>query len=136
MVAASERRKIIVISDNDGLAKVIDMALNKEFTITPVVLSASGPDLAGIGRCQPDLIIVALSSFSSEPVVALSRASLVNRVGRVPVLIISDKPFDSAPDHQITYLEFPFDLDRLCARVHESMGPEPTVSETPQDGSI
>jgi hypothetical protein len=77
-----------------------------------------------------DLIVVAMSSPSSEPVVALSRASLAGRIGQVPLLIISDRPFHSEPDDQITHLDFPFDIDRLHDKVREILqkNPEPTLN--------
>jgi len=74
--------------------------------------------VAKTGNC--DLIVVAMrSSFASEPVVALARASLAQRIGQVPLLIISDRPFDSAPDVRIFHLGFPFGADELCAKVRD-----------------
>ena len=64
-------------------------------------------------RAQP----VAMISPASEPVVALARASLADRIGRVPLQIVSDRPFDSEPDEQIIHLDFPFDIDRLHDKV-------------------
>jgi len=66
-----------------------------------------------------DLIVVAMSSPTSEPVVALARASLAGQIGQVPLLIISDRPFHSDPNDRIIHLDFPFDIDGLCDKVKE-----------------
>jgi hypothetical protein len=66
-------------------------------------------------------MIVAMSSHTSEPVVTLARASLAGSIGQIPLLIISDRPFDSAPDDRITHLDFPFDIERLCLTVREML---------------
>jgi hypothetical protein len=138
------RRRILVLSDNDGLSRAIELNL-KHSHLEVIRLALSSPRLRkrpsaqgrGKGsakrqRCPEkqrtgsqaevgdfDLIVVAMSSPTSEPVVALARASLAGRIGRVPLLIISDRPFQSEPDDQITHLDFPFDIDRLHDKVKE-----------------
>jgi hypothetical protein len=62
-----------------------------------------------------DLIVLGMSSPASEPVVALSRASLVGCVGQIPLLIISNRPFE--PEDRIVHLDFPFDIDDFDATV-------------------
>ena len=47
----------------------------------------------------------------------LSRTSLLNRVGQVPVLVISEQPSKPESDDKITYLNFPFDMDDLTDTV-------------------
>jgi hypothetical protein len=49
----------------------------------------------------------------------LSKASLLNCVGEVPVLIISEQPSRPESDDRITYLNFPFDMDDLNITVVE-----------------
>ena len=60
-----------------------------------------------------------MSSPASEPVVALTRASLTDCIGQVPILIISDRPLDPAPDAQIVHLDYPFDTGELHDKVKE-----------------
>ena len=60
-----------------------------------------------------DLIIVAHSAYCSEPVVTLAQARLTDQIGRVPILIISDRPFEAKPVEQIYHLDFPFDSVKL-----------------------
>jgi hypothetical protein len=71
------------------------------------------------GRDDVDLIVVATSSPSSEPVVELARSALTGYIGRVPLLIISDRPFAPDPQDWITHLSFPFQVDELRDRVRE-----------------
>jgi hypothetical protein len=54
-----------------------------------------------------------MSSPLNAPIVALARASLIRRVGQIPVLIISERPFLTDPEVQITHLSFPFNTDKL-----------------------
>ena len=92
MLAGSKR--IVVLSDSDGLARAIELNLSDYADLEVVRLGwkvPGSPPVATSGNCN--LIIVAASAESSEPVVALARASLLERIGRVPVLIISDRPF-------------------------------------------
>jgi hypothetical protein len=44
---------------------------------------------------------------------------LTGRVGQVPLLIISDRPFDSVPEVRIFHLDFPFGVDGLRDKVKE-----------------
>jgi hypothetical protein len=111
----ADLRKALILSDNDGLARAIELYLGK---VKPM---ADGRwriiRLAGLQNGRVDLIVLALSSPTSDPLLALIRASLLERVGQVPLLIISDRPFHSDPDAKIFYLEFPFDADRFSAQI-------------------
>jgi hypothetical protein len=69
-----------------------------------------------------------MSSPTSEPVVALSRASLAGQIGQVPLLIISDRPFQSDPDDRIIHLDFPFDIDGLHDKVEKILQDRLTTS--------
>jgi len=72
--------------------------------------------------CQ--LVVLALSHSSNEPVIALAQAGLTTLIGAVPLLIISDRPFAAAPERNIYHLPFPFRADALhrciAALLHES----------------
>ncbi|MDY6875020.1 MAG: hypothetical protein SWK90_02285 [Chloroflexota bacterium] len=120
-------KTILVLSDNDGLSRAIELNLSKRLGVEIARLT---PGSLKQRRRQTengdfDLIVLAVSLPASEPVVALARASLADRIGRVPLLIISDRPFDSDPDDRITHLYFPFDIDRLHNKVRELLHGEP-----------
>ena len=113
-------KHVLVLSDNDGLARAIEVNLCDPYLkVTRIVLNPTGRPTNEAERGDYDLIVVALSSPANEPVVALAWASLAGRVGQVPFLIISDRPFRSDPADRIAHLYFPFDIDRLHGRVSE-----------------
>jgi DNA-binding response OmpR family regulator len=114
-------KRVLVLSDNKRLSRAIELNLDRRLGVEVVILASSSLEQRGspAGDGDFDLIVVAMSSPGSEPVVALARASLVERVGKVPLLIVSDRPFDSDPGDQIIHLDFPFDIDRLQSKVRE-----------------
>jgi DNA-binding response OmpR family regulator len=126
MVAGLAGKRVLVLSDNEGLSKAIELNLERS-DLEVVSFALSSPEQqesqAEVGDC--DLIVVAMSSPDSEPVVALARASLAGRIGQVPLLIISDRPFHSKPGDRIIHLDFPFDLDRLHDKVKEILQETP-----------
>ena len=113
------RKRVLILSDNDGLSRAIEVNLNNHLEVEVVRLAASflKRRRSQVKNGKFDLIVVAMSSPASEPVVALARASLADQIGQVPLLIVSDRPFDSEPDEQIIHLDFPFDIDRLHDKV-------------------
>lgn len=111
------KKKLLVLSDNDSVAHMINLALRRELDVTQLIVNPlTMPDLP-MRADGFDLIVVALSSYASEPIVALARASLVKLVGQVPLLIISDKPFEADPYTRIAHLDFPFALDQLNEQI-------------------
>jgi hypothetical protein len=138
MGARSARKRVLVLSDNDGLSRAIELNLkHNHLEVIRLALSSPGqrcPEpVEGRGSQAEvgdfDLIVVAMSSPTSEPVVALARASLAGRIGQVPLLIISDRPFHSDLDDQIIHLDFPFDIDGLHDKVKKILQrvSEPTL---------
>jgi hypothetical protein len=110
-----EGKKALIISDNGGLARVVE--LNLRIRLGMEVLKYD-PDLSGQDRYDDlDLLVLAISSPSREPILELARASLVERIGQVSLLIISDRPFQSEPDEDIVHLDFPFTIDALESKV-------------------
>ena len=100
-------RRVVVLSDNDTLTSAIELDLCHELNINPIdPASTVGDDL--------DLIIVAISSPTSELVNMLFRASLLNHVGWIPLLVVSERPFNADEQNKIVHLNFPFDLDELA----------------------
>jgi len=113
-------KRVLVLSDNDGLSRAIGLNLkHSHLEVIRLALSSPGQRGSQAEMDDFDLIVVAMSSPTSEPVVALARASLAGRVGQVPLLIISDRPFHSDPDDQIIHLDFPFDINGLRDKVQE-----------------
>lgn len=120
MSANSAGKKVLVLSDNSGLARVVEVNLSNQLNMQ-VIRSTSST-----WRCDKtvdidnfDLLVLAISSSVNEPVVALARASLTETIGRIPLLIISDRPFESEPEDQIEHLDFPFDVNTLRQKVDE-----------------
>jgi hypothetical protein len=89
---------------------------------------ASGPHPESVNQTchnqNADLIIIAHSDCTGEPVVALARAGLTGRIGHTPLLIISEHPFEPSPDQQIFHLDFPFDSVALRYTVQRLLAQE------------
>ncbi len=66
-----------------------------------------------------DLIIVAISLPSGEPIVTLYNASQLKQIGQVPLLIISDREFEPQYNGRIFHLNFPFDAAELRYKIQE-----------------
>jgi hypothetical protein len=112
-----EGKKALIISDNGGLARVVELNLRIRLGMEVVKYD---PDLSGPDRHDDlDLLVLAISSPSREPILELARASLVERIGQVSLLIISDRPFQSEPEEDIVHLDFPFTIDALESKVRE-----------------
>jgi len=112
-------KNVLVLSDDEMLSQVIELALGDLYQTRPVLLGspegrASCADLEDV-----DLIILALGSPDSEPVVALTRMALTEAAGQVPLLIISSKRFRPDSDVPIYHLDFPFDVRELRAKVNQ-----------------
>ena len=110
----SSRKRILILSDNDGLSRAIELNLSdcSDADIVRVTGRSLGrQERQAIG--DPCLIIVATSSPASEPVVALARASLGRWIGQVPLLIISDRPFQRDPICRVVHLSFPFSVKQI-----------------------
>ena len=119
MAADPASKRILVLSDNDGLSRAIKSNVNGPLEIVRLVSSPPGQlgTQAEIGDF--DLIVVAMSSPSSDPLIALSRISQVRQIRQAPILIISEKPFCPAPGDRIIHLDFPFEVDQLRTLVQE-----------------
>jgi hypothetical protein len=116
-------KRVLILSDNKGLSRAIALNLHTCLEVKTVRFEPESSEhwRLSVGNDSFDLMIVAMSSPTSEPVVALARASLATQIRQTPLLIISDQPFDSALDDWVTCLDFPFDIDRLCHTVREML---------------
>ncbi len=120
-------KRVLVLSDNSGLARAVELNLTYHLKME-VIRFVSSPSLQSEDTAKAgdfDLLVLAISSPANEPVVALARASLTEKVGRIPLLIISDRPFFSEPEDQIAHLDFPFSVDTLQNKVGEMLLREP-----------
>jgi hypothetical protein len=123
MITDAARKRILVLSDNHGLSRAIRLNLDgcMDLEIVRFRLDSQDKQVVQAGNGDFDLLVVAMSSPTSEPVVALARSSLTDQIGRIPLLIISDRPFDSDPEDRIVHLDFPFDVDKLCRKVQDML---------------
>lgn len=120
-------KRIFVLTDSDLLYTIIKanlqqpnlrLALHNPFANSRSVearanLVQTNCNHQGDPFSAVDLIIIAHSAHTSEPVVTLAQAKLANQIGRIPILIISDRPFEARPIQQIYHLDFPFDSANL-----------------------
>lgn len=115
MVSTLEGKRVVVISDNDLLFRAIEQNLHGRLRMEVLRSVADTPTQvqAQANRDGWDLIVVALSEPVGEPVVELVQASLTRWLGRVPLLIISERPFEARPEQKIVHLSFPFAPDEL-----------------------
>ncbi len=126
MSAALSAKRILVLCDNQKLSKALQLNLQAHWQVSQTTLPASRQPSRRIDEFS--LIILALSSPASEPVVALTRAALIKYIGRIPLLIISDRPFPSSPQERITHLDFPFNPQSLYTRVQEILRAQPEAA--------
>ncbi len=126
MGAALSAKRILVLCDNQKLSKALQLNLQEHWQVSQTALHVSRQLSRRVDEFS--LIILALSSPASEPVVALTRAALIKYIGRIPLLIISDRPFPPSPEEHITHLDFPFNPQSLYARVQEILQARPEAA--------
>jgi hypothetical protein len=120
MEESLEGRRAVIVSDNELLTKAIEVCLADRWqmdVIEPPADLVGWPSM-GLGLQRLDLIVVAVSAWAGEPLLALVRASLARQIGRVPILVVSERRFESHPNEKILHLGFPFDSEEL----HEKVG--------------
>lgn len=136
-ITEATEKRVLVLSDNETLAQVIEFSLRnglKKLKVRTVVMPSPQTRQEHDESNDIDLIVVAMSSPSNEPVVALARASLGSYIGQVPILIISDKYFQTDLAVQIAHLDFPFVIGMLNDKVndilyHDELSPADSVPE-------
>ncbi len=127
MTADSIGKSILVLCDYDALYMAIELKLSS-LPEVHVIRHDSIPTEQYKGQSPVgniDLMIVATVSPTCDPMSLLFRASLLGRVGEVPVLVISEQPSRPESDGMITYLNFPFDMDELTHTVREILDKRP-----------
>lgn len=122
-------KQVHVVCDHDALYGAIELKLSclPQLRVTRRETNAVEP--LSHNEPQPqyppeeiDLIIVAPVPPINDPVSILAKAALLDCVGRVPVLIVSEQPSRPPSDDKITYLNFPFDIDDLTVTVAGILG--------------
>ena len=129
MGTAIGEKRILILCDNHKLAKALELNLQDHWPVSQWALQASPQSTYPADSFS--LIILALSSPASEPVVALTRAALVQLVGLIPLLVISDRPFRASPEARITHLDFPFGSEALYNKVQEILRGDPDDATVP-----
>ena len=119
MAKKVSKKKLLVVCDNPEIAKAITAILGEQLEISALVLQPEAPIINLDTAFEFNLIVIALSEYASEPVVALARASLGYALCQIPLLIISDKFFESHVGTKIIHLDFPFTASQLEIRVDE-----------------
>ena len=114
-------RKVLILCDYDALYAAVELQLSSlpEAQVIRLNSTSASEPAKVFSAEQADLMIVATVAPAKDPLALLSRASLLNRVGETPVLIISEQPSRPESDDKITYLNFPFDIDQLSGTVKD-----------------
>ncbi len=114
MIIGLPGKRAIVLSDNDGLSRVI------EFHLKSSLLEVTRVELASLRKTAQtdwtnavDLIVVALSMPTNDPVTVMSQPPLERCVGQVPILVISKRPCYAVLSNRVVHLDFPFEIDDL-----------------------
>ncbi len=119
MIENNQAKRIVIISDNEGVAQIVQFTVGREVEMPTMLINFPIHDAPPFDLNHCALIILALSSVASEPVIALARASLLRYVGCVPLLIISERPFVSDQPTQIHHMDFPFTASELKSQVRQ-----------------
>jgi hypothetical protein len=112
-------KTVLVLCDFDALYAAIELQLSRLLETRLIRLEPRKTN--GLPEQRPaeefDLMIVATVAPTVDPVSTLARVSLLDRLGKTPVLIISEQPSRPESDDKFTFLNFPFDIDQLPATV-------------------
>jgi hypothetical protein len=121
--AALEDRPFAALEDRLRPARAVDGSPAPTADGDRVAGSSARRDDAHAGHPPPsvldgyDLIVLALGASRAEPLVALTRASLLECVGVTPLLVISRRAFDADAEAGIYHMPFPFDAGELSRQV-------------------
>lgn len=110
-------KSVLALSDSELLLRVIE--INLDCQVQGVALDTGEPvPRAG----EFDLVIVAISAASNDPVTILQRVDVIERIKSIPTLVICHQPIDLQLDDQISHLPFPFDSVALRRAVYRLLG--------------
>lgn len=135
MGPGSGKKIAVIISDNEALARALEVNLARlqGVEVSALIVDDSQdlfkPEEGEEERYRTwqaarrsDLLVIAMVSLLDDPLVAMARLGLLDRVGRVPLLIISYGPSRSIPDFRIRHLAFPFKAEELLRSALEMLG--------------
>jgi hypothetical protein len=125
-------RRMVLLCDDDKLSRAVQVSLQNYGR----VIRLEADSQANERPADAALIVIALSSPVTEPVVLLAKAALGDRIGHTPILIISDRPFEPMPGKLISHLEFPFSSQALAHKVAEILEPRPRALSTAELSTI
>lgn len=125
-------KRIIVLSDDDTLARAVQIGLQPHGGVLRLGAGARARERLA-ETAEPVLIVVALSLSTSEPVVLLARAGLGVYLGQIPILIVSDRPFQPEQAERISHYSFPFSSDAFSRRVAELLDDTPAPRLQPTE---
>ena len=133
-VSERAKKRILILSDSKLLSNVIEANLKQAHLEVGRFELHGGNPVSPKNQVfkkggHPDLILVASISAASEPIIALFRAALTEKIGQTPILIISDRQFQADPEGQIYHLDFPFAPDALRDRIQTLLALANTNSE-------
>jgi hypothetical protein len=111
--------QVLVLCDHDALYSAIELKLSSlpELHVTRLEQNPLAETVPLSAPADFDLIIVATLSTTADPVSLLAKLTRCGRQAEIPALIISERPSRPASEDQITFLNFPFDLDELTDTV-------------------
>lgn len=132
--------EILLVGDSRFLLELV--TANLAPLTTKTICLDSVPEAAPT-RCAPgeanalplQLVVLALSNSSSEPVVILDQLGLTGIVGTVPLLIISDRPFQAGFGRRIFHMPFPFRATTL-RQVVDAVLDDAAATRTTQSQSL
>ncbi len=125
MTRDSRSNSVLVLCDYDALYAAIELKLSTLPEVQVTRIKSTAPNERPKGSLPAEdfgLIIVATTSPKNDPLSMLSKTSLLDRVGKSPLLIISEQPTRSESAEEISYLNFPFDMDELTRIVGQILG--------------
>lgn len=114
------RPRICVLSDNLRLCRLITYLLADDGPVVGWAAQAESQALPTFEELHAvQLIIIAVAAVESEPLALLAQARLTALVGRTPLLLITDRPFNAPLGNSIYHLNYPFTAEALLKIVRE-----------------
>lgn len=118
----SDKRRIVVLDDNDVFAEMVSSALSPEYEIWKGSDGIEGLELCA--KCHPDLIIADIGMPRMDAGMMLKEMKKSPRLAAIPVMILtathfnvtSRRQFEKDPQVRAIMLK-PFVLDALTAAV-------------------
>jgi len=129
MTARLGKNRVLVLSDNDRLSRAIEFNLGRHLDVMRLPLCLPGQRMNPVETENFDLVVVAMSSPTNDPFAILTRTSLSQQIGQIPMVIISGRSFRTKSGDRIVHMDFPFDIGELYSQVTR------ILRETPKEDS-